>query len=386
MFILALAAGHTSAQTTCSNWNCQPGIKDNWPRQTWSVYIDQLLDTATRNTITTAINGWNAYFVNAGQPPVFRLTTMPPGDVHIVGDPFLAGSGNGAVNDGGRRIRLNPDYGNNSGFMRQVISHELGHTVGFTDTYDLNCRTSTIMYGIIDPNASSFLSGPTSCDRASLRIFYPPPATGHTDGGGTQITDGGNDGMGGGYSDPLVIDLNGDGIQTTGEAAPVSFDMYGEGVRQRLTWTNANTEEGFLWIDLDHDNRVTDGRELFGVGTVLPTGERARDGFEALSMYDTPSRGGNSDGAISADDAVWNRLRIWVDRNHNGLDDPGESNPIRRYNIALIPTGYVLAVAPDESGNIHALQGSYKRRVGGAGGAHDEYHALDAMVFRVVQP
>lgn len=78
---------------------------------------------------------------------------------------------------------------------------------------------------------------------------------------------------------PLVLDLNGDGVQTTDLFAPVSFDLDGDGEAERVAWTYGSSEEGFLWIDLNRSSVVESGRELFGQGTVLPSGETAKDGF-----------------------------------------------------------------------------------------------------------
>jgi hypothetical protein len=75
---------------------------------------------------------------------------------------------------------------------------------------------------------------------------------GHCNGNGTS-------------EEPLILDLNGDGIQTTAlENTAVAFDMNGDGRRDLTAWTNPQTEEGFLFYDQNH-NRVVDGnQELFG--------------------------------------------------------------------------------------------------------------------------
>jgi hypothetical protein len=114
---------------------------------------------------------------------------------------------------------------------------------------------------------------------------------------------------------PLVLDLNGDGVQTTDLFAPVSFDLNGDGISEVVAWTCGWTEEGFLWLDLNRNGTVDGGRELFSQGTLLPSGETAANGFEALSVYDSLSYGGNADRVISEDDMIWNHLRLWVDRN-----------------------------------------------------------------------
>jgi len=157
--------------------------------------------------------------------------------------------------------------------------------------------------------------------------------------------------------DPLILDLNGDGIHTTGVNEPVWFDMDGDGLLEQTAWTNAATGEGFLYLDLDHKGRVTNGGELFGVGTVMPDGSRGRDGFAALAVYD-----GNGDGVVDANDDVWNRLRIWVDANHDGICDPGETGPIHKYGVREIQIAAVTSNVVDEAGNLHKLSSVFHRK------------------------
>ena len=135
--------------------------------------------------------------------------------------------------------------------------------------------------------------------------------------------------------------------------------MDADGVLDRITWTNASTGEGFLYLDLDHKGRVTNGSELFGVGTLMPDGSRGRDGFAALAVYD-----GNGDGVVDANDDVWNRLRIWVDANHDGVCDPGETGPIHKYGVREIQITAVSSNVTDDAGNLHKLSSVYQRKAG----------------------
>jgi hypothetical protein len=184
--------------------------------------------------------------------------------------------------------------------------------------------------------------------------------------------------------DPLVLDLNGDGIHTTETSDPVWFDVDGDGIKEHITWTNRSTTEGFLYLDLNHKNRVDNGRELFGVGTVMADGSRAKDGFEALAMYDQPAYGGNGDGVIDANDGVWNHLRVWVDSNHNGVCEPNETGPIHAYGVAQIQLGAGRTNLKDPAGNTHVLQGLYMRHVNAEGRSFDTHFAIDSIAFQLV--
>lgn len=162
---------------------------------------------------------------------------------------------------------------------------------------------------------------------------------------------------------PLVLDLNGDGVQTTDLFAPVSFDLNGDGASELVAWTCGWTEEGFLWLDLNWNGTVDGGRELFGQGTLLPSGETAANGFEALSVYDGLSYGGNADGIVSEDDLIWSHLRLWIDRNHDGISQRREITRLRHFDVVAISLDFSHVNEVDGNGNPHPLQGTYLKRL-----------------------
>jgi hypothetical protein len=180
------------------------------------------------------------------------------------------------------------------------------------------------------------------------------------------------------WFDPLVLDVTGDGIRTTGLDRLVSFDIDGNGRKEWITWTDPASFDAFLWIDLFGKNRVDNGSELFGVGTVLPDGSKAKDGFEALAIYDAPARGGNGDGLIDSHDRVWPKLRLWVDLNHNGVCEPWETWPVPASSIDGISLATVRSTTIDSSGNTHFLHGTYWRRTGRGA----QTFSVDSIGFR----
>lgn len=127
---------------------------------------------------------------------------------------------------------------------------------------------------------------------------------------------------------PLVIDLAGDGLELSTDR--VTFDLRATGQRQRVTWPAQS--EGLLAIDLDGDGRVTNGRELFGDRSLCGA-DRCADGAAALAAYDHPARGGNGDGRVDARDAVFSRLRVWVDRDHDGRSAADELADLAAHGI-----------------------------------------------------
>lgn len=227
----------------------------------------------------------------------------------------------------------------------EVIAHELGHVLGLNDT---TC-SGHIMSGN-NLQAGSRVVWGEECSRVDQQWDTPneppPPSGGSGDVNNCQS--------------PLILDLNGDGIHTTGLDSPVTFDIDGDGMPNTVAWTDPATEEGFLWLDLERNGHVDGGEELFGVGMQMADGRKAPDGFEALRMYDRPTFGGNADGAITPDDRVWNRLRLWVDRNHDGISQSSEIRPVHAHGIVSILLTFIIYDEADDHGNYHRFRGIYR--------------------------
>ncbi len=97
--------------------------------------------------------------------------------------------------------------------------------------------------------------------------------------------------------DPLVLDLGGRGITTTGISDGVDFDLDGDGRLERMSTVYGQT--WFLALDHNDNGRIDDGRELFG------DQNGAAHGFAELGRYDD-----NGDGRIDRQDQVFSRLRL----------------------------------------------------------------------------
>lgn len=104
--------------------------------------------------------------------------------------------------------------------------------------------------------------------------------------------------------DPFLLDLDGDGIKTLGLDAGIVFDHDANGFAELTGWVGEG--DGILMLDLNGNNKLDDGRELFGDSMPRPNGMSSSHGFQVLSDYDS-----NNDGRIDASDPVWDSLRVW---------------------------------------------------------------------------
>jgi hypothetical protein len=151
--------------------------------------------------------------------------------------------------------------------------------------------------------------------------------------------------------DPILVDLAGDGFSMTNVQSGVNFDFFGTGTPFRMSWTKAGAPNGWLTLDLNGDGRVGNGTELFGNAMTIPTTGAHLLGFQALAVYDSPASGGNGDGVIDSNDAVYGRLSIWVDTNHNGVTDAGEIVSLQQAGIKSISLDYKNSGYTDANGN-----------------------------------
>ena len=155
---------------------------------------------------------------------------------------------------------------------------------------------------------------------------------------------------------PLLIDMEWDGFDVSKAGQGISFDMDSDGVLDHIQWVRQKSNDAFLAIDMNQNGQIDNGGELFGVGTQLLLEEgntKAADGYQALSQYDNPLLGGNSDGRIDQKDEVWDSLKLWVDANANGFTEKGELTDVagsRLISFYTKPTNTTDKII-DEAGN-----------------------------------
>jgi len=128
-----------------------------------------------------------------------------------------------------------------------------------------------------------------------------------------------------GVCSPIVVDLGKDGIHLGDAGVGVRFDVNNDGLFDHLQWVRPGCDEALLVLDRNTNGIVDNGGELFGIGTpMFLEGGNAPNGFVGLAQYDSTPLGGNDDGYITREDAIWPHLQLWLDINADGISTANE--------------------------------------------------------------
>lgn len=141
---------------------------------------------------------------------------------------------------------------------------------------------------------------------------------------------------------PLYVDMRKDSSEFDILSAPedgVMFDIAGENAKPQahqkyqISWF----EKGrFALLALpNEEGQVLGINELFGDNTKGPDGKFSENGFLSLAKYDL-----NGDGVISKEDAVFSKLRLWFDRDRNGVSQASELVSMKEAKIEAFDLKY----------------------------------------------
>ncbi|MBO9123106.1 MULTISPECIES: VCBS domain-containing protein [unclassified Rhizobium] len=167
--------------------------------------------------------------------------------------------------------------------------------------------------------------------------------------------------------DPIILDLDHNGIALSTLDNGVSFDINADGHQDKIAWTAGS--DGILAYDVDGNGKIDNGSEIFSPHFA---GGNYVDGLQALATLDS-----NHDGKIDANDEAFSKLTIWQDLNHNGISDAGELSSLADHQIASLSLD---AHASDSAINGQAIlaDGSYTLTDGSTG--HFVEVAFDATL------
>ncbi len=122
---------------------------------------------------------------------------------------------------------------------------------------------------------------------------------------------------------PVVLDLDGDGVEFVGINAGVTYDYDGDGNAEATAWVGA--DDAILAYDANGDGTVTDASEfVFG-------GDGLSDLEAVAARYDS-----NGDGVLDASDSAYADFGIWQDVDQDGVADAGEFTSLADAGIVSI--------------------------------------------------
>lgn len=175
-------------------------------------------------------------------------------------------------------------------------------------------------------------------------------------------------------ADPLIIDL-GDknsvskAINLTSIENGLFFDILGTRssptphTKKKVGWIQ-NHRYAFLALP-NKNGKVNGIDELFGDSTLGPDNDYSANGFAALKKYDDNFLSKNllkqKDQIIDMQDSVFNKLRLWVDRNSDGIAQEKELLTLTEAGVEAIDLNYDPSYREtDQYGNVTAFKSIVK--------------------------
>jgi hypothetical protein len=164
---------------------------------------------------------------------------------------------------------------------------------------------------------------------------------------------------------PLTLNLTGGNVHTsilTG-GSPL-FDMKGDGTQVKTGWITP--DEGFLVRDVNGDGKINSINEMFSDKV---TASGSLSAFGSLATLDS-----NLDVNINQNDHAWGDLKIWVDKNGDGISQANELYTLGQLGINSINLNAQHGFTYD-NGNIIGDTSTFTRTDGSQGQIADAIFA-----------
>lgn len=167
---------------------------------------------------------------------------------------------------------------------------------------------------------------------------------------------------------PVVLDLDGDGVETVGWAQSATrFDMDGDGVRDLTGWVGPH--DGLLVLDRNRNGVIDSGAEISFTADL----NGAHSDLEGLAAYDS-----NGDRRFDTNDARFGEFQVWRDGNRDGISQADELLTLQQAGVASINldaqrTGQMPGQTPD---NTTYANGQFTRTDGSQGALADMFFAF----------
>ncbi len=170
--------------------------------------------------------------------------------------------------------------------------------------------------------------------------------------------------------DPMFLDLNGDGkMGTTSLENGINFDHAKDGFKELSAWVDK--EDGILVIDKNENGIIDDGGEIFGDNYIKSNGNKAANGFEALTDLDS-----NKDGIINSSDKEFDKIKV--------LKGDGTLVSLTELGIVSISLNKTTVNEADENGNVLVYKGTYTKEDGTTGSLGTFNLIVDKMMSEEV--
>ena len=160
------------------------------------------------------------------------------------------------------------------------------------------------------------------------------------------------------WSSPVILDMDGDGIELTSNEDGTVFDIDGDGKQDKTSWTKSGQgfDDAFLVLDKNKNGEIDSGKELFG------DQNGSANGYDELAKLDS-----NKDGTIDAKDAAYKDLQVWADLDGDGKVGNGELKSLEETGVTSISTQNTGTVGEkqDQYGNDISLESTFTRNIDG---------------------